>query len=340
MAVTDFGITALASSLGEPCDVPSSVPRYGVSADIVAAMGFRTFHRAPAGISTTDFAVAAARAALGRAEVATDEVDLLVAVSGGLPEYLLWDFSAAVARDLGMPEVRTVSLGQGCMSAVMSFENIAGLLATREEVRTVLLVSAERVCDTHLNRLGNGSTAESDGAVAAVLRRGHPSLRWLASEQVTDARYADFFRLEYGGAAAPVAPKGRGNREIDPAVAVFQHFGGDAERFTAYAESTHTRLLEAVDGACARAGVPRSELSRVILLHSDQITLARQAVVLGIDPERTNADLAALFGHFGGLDPLLCLDWYLDAGQLAEGDVVALAGMSAGLHWFCTLLRV
>ncbi|WP_078865486.1 3-oxoacyl-[acyl-carrier-protein] synthase III C-terminal domain-containing protein [Streptomyces sp. NRRL S-1896] len=55
---------------------------------------------------------------------------------------------------------------------------------------------------------------------------------------------------------------------------------------------------------------------------------------------RTNAELAAPLGHFGGMDPLVSLDIMMERGELVPGDLVALAGMSSGLHWFCTLLEV
>ncbi|MFE3097608.1 3-oxoacyl-ACP synthase III family protein [Streptomyces sp. NPDC059248] len=330
----------MASSIGEPYDVVEEARRHGVNQHLVRSMGFRTLHRAPPGVTTTEFGVAAASAAMTKAGLDASDIDFLVVASGNLPEYFHWDLSTAIARDLGLRGVPTLSLSQGCLSAVLAFENIAGLFATRGEVGTVLHISAERVSDEHVNRLGNGTTADSDGAVAAVLRRGHPSLRWLASEQLTDAAYADFFRLEYGGNAAPVPPAGRSNRDVDAGYSIFRYFDGDAERFSAYAEMTDARIAEAVDGACKRAGVQRADLSQVILLHANQVALRNAAGALGIPLERTNADLAASLGHFGGMDPLLCLDIYTDRGAFRPGDLVALAGMSSGLHWFCTLIEV
>ncbi|MBM7771677.1 3-oxoacyl-[acyl-carrier-protein] synthase-3 [Actinokineospora baliensis] len=336
----DFGIVGLGTSLGEPRDVPTAARRAGLNPALVATMGFRTYHQAPAGVLTTDLAVAAARAALTKAGVPAADVDHIVVASGAVPEYHDWDLSAAVARDLGTPEVPTLVLTQSCLSAVHAFQYIAGQFAIRAELRTVLLVSTERNAAEHAHRLGNGTTAISDGAVAAVLRRDHPGLRWLATEQITDARYADFFRLEYGGNARPTAPPGRDNRSIDPAHAIFRHFDGDAARFSEYAKSTDARVADVVDLACERVGLARADLAKVILLNANQVAMGKYAEVLGIPLTKTNADLASVLGHFGGMDPLVALDIYTGNGTLTPGDVVALAGMSSGLHWFCTLLRV
>jgi 3-oxoacyl-[acyl-carrier-protein] synthase-3 len=340
MVAVDFGIMALASSIGEPYDVVADARRYGVAAALAERMGFRTFHKAPAGATMVTFAVAAARNALDRAGVHGTEVDHLVVASASMPEYFHWDMSTAVARDLGLRDVPTLILTQACISAVLAFQYVGGLFAVRSDLRTVLFVATERICDAHVNRMTNGATADSDGAVAAVLRRDHPALRWLASEQLTDSTYADFFRLEYGGCAAPFAPAGCGNRDLDPAYSIFQFFQGDAARFAEYAAMTDARLVEAVDGACKRAGVPRADLVKIFLLHANQVALRSQAKVLGVPLSTTNADLAAALGHFGAMDPLVSLDICIGRGELTAGGVVALAGMSSGLHWACSLIEV
>src|SRR5690349_19814924 len=115
MTAADFGIAALASCIGEPYDVPEDARTYGVSAKLTAKMGFRTFHKAPAGATTMTFAVAAARDALDKAGLGVSDVDFLVVTSGSMPEYLHWDLSTAVARDLGLHGTPTLSLTQACI---------------------------------------------------------------------------------------------------------------------------------------------------------------------------------------------------------------------------------
>jgi hypothetical protein len=50
---------------------------------------------------------------------------------------------------------------------------------------------------------------------------------------------------------------------------------------------TDSRIADAVDGACKRAGLERSNLTKVILLHSNQVTLSLSQtcrVFLSIEP--------------------------------------------------------
>jgi 3-oxoacyl-[acyl-carrier-protein] synthase-3 len=256
-----------------------------------------------------------------------------------VPEYLNWDLSTAVARELGLTTVPTLLLYQAGASAVLGFAQVAGVFATRDDIRTILYVATDQVSEVHSRRMG-GPTVDSDGAAAIVLRRGHRALRWLATEEIRDSEYAHFFRLEYGGSAVPVPPPGKSNVTTNPAYQVYHYFRDDAEGFGDFGRMCDARLVEAVDGACTRAGVTRADLSRVLLLHDSQPAMREAADSLGLPIARINADLAACLGHFGGLDPLMSLAIHREREELSPGEVVALAGMSSGMCWFCTLIKV
>lgn len=59
----------------------------------------------------------------------------------GAPEYLSWDASAAVARELELGTTPTLLTTQGCASAVTARQQIAGLMAVRDDIQRVLLVA-------------------------------------------------------------------------------------------------------------------------------------------------------------------------------------------------------
>ncbi|MFE0181234.1 3-oxoacyl-[acyl-carrier-protein] synthase III C-terminal domain-containing protein [Streptomyces olivaceus] len=334
-----FGVLALASSLGVPQDALATAHLYDVDPAQVRRLGYRRYHRAESSTTCTDLAARAGRAALDRAQLKTEDVDFLIVATGSsIPDYLNWDLSTAVAHQLGMLSTPTLLLNQGCAAAVLGFQQIAGLFATRPNLSTILMIAADRVPEEHTNRMrGN---LESDGAAAVVLRRDHPSLRWIVTEQLTDARYADFFRLEYGGGAVPTAPDGASNRGLDPAHRVHLYFRDDPEGLLEFSRAVDTRVLDVLQGACKRAGLTVGEVSRLILLNDNQPSMRAIAKLVGIPLERTNAALSATIGHIGGADPLVCLNFYRSRGHLQTGEIIAMAGMSSGMHWFCTLLEV
>lgn len=340
MPPADFGVLALAHALGEPRDVAATVADYVDDPDRVLLWGYRTYHRSPEDTSASDLAARAAEKSLAQAGVDPRDLDLVVVADSGVPGHLMWDTSTAVARAIGATESPTLLLNQGCASGVTAFQNIAGTFATREDMGTVLLVAVNRVSEAHTNRMRSNTLLSSDGAAAAVLRRGHGRLRWLATEQITDPAYADFYRVEYGGAAAPHPPEGTGNLDIDPLALVYRHFRKEPEQLARFVRTLNGRVRTVFERACDRAGVRTEQVAKFLYLNDNQDSLSDVAKAVGVPLERTNAELGADLGHCGGADQLICLDTYLRRGELVEGDVVALAGLSIGMHWYCTLLTV
>jgi 3-oxoacyl-[acyl-carrier-protein] synthase-3 len=339
MPPAEFGIFALAHALGDPRDVTSTAADYVDDPDRVLGWGYRTYHRSPEGTRPTALAARAATKALATAGIDSKDLDLVVVADSNVPDHLLWDASTALTREIGTT-ASTLLLTQGCASGVTAFQHIAGTFATRDDVDTVLLVTVNQVSEAHTNRMRSNTLLSSDGAAAAVLRRGHSRLRWLATEQITDPTYNDFYRVEYGGGAAPVAPEGTGNLDIDPLALVYRHFRREPDHLARFVRTLNGRVRTIYERACDSAGVDTNQIAKFLFLNDNQDSLAEIAKAVGIPLERTNAALGADLGHCGGADQLICLDTYLERGELVEGDVVALAGISIGMHWYCTLLAV
>lgn len=339
MSTVDFGVLALGTALGEPCSVAGTAAEYVTDTERVLDWGYHTYHRAGPDTTPTRLAARAARQALARAGLDAADVDLLVLASSDVPEYLLWDPSAALAAALGTRETPTLSLSQGCAAAVTAFQQVAGWFAVRPEARTVLLVAVNQVSEAHTNRMRFNTCLSSDGAAAVVLRRDHRTLRWLATEQLTDPSCADFFRVEYGGSAVPRPPEGTGNLDVDPLGLVYRYFRKEPEHLAEFSVALRTRVATVLERAMKAAGIDADRVAKFVYLNDNQAAIAQIADTVGIPLASTNAELAAGIGHCGAADHLISLDAYRRAGELAEGDVIALAGLSSGMHWFCTLLE-
>lgn len=335
-APVTLGIASLAHVLGEPCDVAETAGSYVDDPDRVIRWGYRTYHRAAPGIGQTRMAADAARRALEAAGLTASDIDYLVVADSGVPEYLNWDASAAVARELELGTTPTLLATQGCASAVTALQQIAGLMAVRDDIQRVLLVAVHRVSEAHINRMRNNTCLGSDGAAAAVVQRGHGRLQWLATDQIMDPRYVDFFRVEYGGSAAPTGA----NLEVDQLALVHQYFRREPEQLAQFVKDVDHQVAAVVERACQRAGVSMSEIQRLIYLNDNQHSLAGVAKATGVPLERTNAALSAELSHVGCADQLISLSVYDSRNELADGDLVALAGLSGGMQWFCSLVRV
>ena len=56
--------------------------------------------------------------------------------------------------------------------------------------------------------------------------------------------------------------------------------------------------------------------------------------------ERTNAEMLGRARPHGGGRPADRLGEQLQRGDIKPGDLVALSGISIGMRWYCTLVRV
>ena len=335
-----FGVAAIGTALGERREVAAVAADYVDDPERVLQWGYRGFHEVPYGGTPIELATRAATRALEQAGRGPADLDLIVLADSDVPDYPHWDASAALARELGTCGTPTLLLSQACASGVTGFGAVAGAMALRPEADTVLLVAVNQVSPAHRNRMRTSTCLGSDGAAAAVLRRGHGRLRWLATEQHTEPEYCDFYRAEYGGRRVPVPPPGRSNTDITVTERVQEHFGRDPMRLMGFIDHLHAQVAAVVGDACRRAGVEPARIDRLIYLNDNQQTIREVAAAVGIPVERTNAELAAELGHMGGADHLVCLYEHRARGELRDGSLVALAGVSAGMHWFCTLIEV
>ena len=337
----NFGIAGFGYAFGTDQDVTSTAGSFVTDPERVVRWGYQTFHRAEPEISATMLAATASRDLLKQLDMAATEIDLVVLATSEMPDYLHWDTSAGLARELGIERTQTLLLNEGCASGVTGLGMVAGHLAVQPELRNVLFVAVNRVSEYHRNRMNVNNAVHSDGAVAVVLRRDHDRFRWLSTDQFTYPDLCDFFRTDYGGAITPVAPEGWSTATAPSGLErVLAHFDKDPNRLRVFQEQLSNRVTEVIQRACERAGIDQSRLTHVIYINDSADTIEEAAAPFGISIEHTNAEISALHGHMGAADQLTSLGELQQRGDLKPGDVVALSGISIGMRWYCTLIEV
>jgi 3-oxoacyl-[acyl-carrier-protein] synthase III len=336
-----FGITAIDWCLGERRSVAEDAARYLGNPRVTQGWGYRNYHRAADSTGLTDLAAEAGRRALDRAGLQPDDVDMVVLAMADIPEYFYWDPAAAAAMKVGTHRAEAILFNQACSSGVAAFDIVAGKFATHPEYRVALLVAANRVCEAYWNRMNSSTAIMSDGAVAAVLVRGHEECVWLGTDVISDGRYADFSRLVVGGAARPFAAGGAAPEQIGNPVDLMKDFlDNDLRAVIGFLRFSRERNREIVERACKRAGLPLDAIRHILHLNGTAKALEDYAALFGIPVANTNAEVAAEYGHFGSADQLFAFGQLHLKQQFQPGEVVALTSSGNGMHWACTLVRV
>jgi 3-oxoacyl-[acyl-carrier-protein] synthase-3 len=340
--VVDYGLAGFGVTLGDASPVRELATAHPDDVDRIIGYGYRHVRRAASDVGLTDLALEAGRAALRCADADPAEVDLVVLATTDLTEYLYWDAAASLAHRLGADRAECCLLTQACTTGVVAFDVVAGKFASHPDYTTALIVAANRTCEPYWDRATTQSMVFSDGAAAALARRGHAALRWLATEVLTDGRYADLYRMDGGGAAAPfgaTAPDPDAYRARD-AWNVVEFFDYDTTRFERFVRQLDENARTVVERACRRAGIGLTDIDRLCMLADNEAAMASLADTLHIPLERTTAALALEHGHLGAADPLFGLADLRARRDLPDGGIVALFSRGRGMHWACTLVQV
>jgi 3-oxoacyl-[acyl-carrier-protein] synthase-3 len=295
---------------------------------IVERTGIRERRVSGAGESTAPLAVAASRAALGRACLAAADVDVVV-VATSTPERPIPATAAIVAAELGITG-GAFDLNAACAGFVYGLTTTAALVG-QGIVRTALVVGADTL--TRLTDPDDRYTAVLFGdAAAAVVLAGtetsaaatdsgrEPAAPGLvACDLVGDPGGIDLLVVPAGGSARPATADTVAGREH-----YLQMDGREVFRRAVRA------VTASVDRTLARAGCNADDVTWFVPHQANARIVDAVLPRVGIPPERTVSNVDR-FGNTSAASIPLALAEEADGERLADGDLVLLCGFGAGL---------
>jgi 3-oxoacyl-[acyl-carrier-protein] synthase-3 len=299
---------------------------HGVAIDkLEAATGIRTRFVAPASWAASDLALPAARAALAKAGVTADRIDVVI-VGTDTPDYLTPATSVVLQHKLGAVRAGTFDVGCACASFPTAIANAAGLIAANAWIEHVLVVG---VYAMHKLAAADDATRffYGDGASAAVLRADStPGV--IASAMRADGAYAPRWGIFSGGSAEP------------------------ASEASVRAGRTNVRMLERYppeindDGwpiivrhLAERGGFAVREIDLAIFTQVRSGTIDKAMAALELPAERTHK-IMHKWGYTGSACVGMALDDALALGKAGPGSLVVLVGSGVGYNQAGVALRL
>ncbi len=313
-----------AAEIGLAADIPESV--------IVDRFGLRGKHIAAPDEHVSDLAITAAERLLEENGIDPASVGVVMYFGSTWKDYPVWQAAPLIAHRLGCTNAYAVEYDNVSMGTPVALRLARALLVAEPELRNVLLVAACR--ESYLLDYANDRSRFmfnfGDGAVAALLTTEAERNVLLGSHAITDGSFALQVKVPAGGSVEPAshATVDAGCHYLDVADPAGMKTGLD--------EVSLPNFVAAADGALARSGATRADISYVCGIHMKRSMHAEIVAALGVDPSR--AAYLDDTGHMSGVDPLLALDRAARNGDVTDGDLVLLLAAGTGYTWAASVV--
>jgi 3-oxoacyl-[acyl-carrier-protein] synthase-3 len=287
--------------------------------------GIRARRLAPREWAASDIAVRAAQAALDRAGITADQVDMIL-LGTDTPDYITPATSTVVQHKLGAINAGTYDIGCACASFPTGIAAASGLLAANPWMRYVLVIGVYM-----MSKLGDPNDVVSffysDGAGAAVLAADDKP-GFVSSAYLADGSYHAYWGLYSGGTYEPATVEsvqaGRTN------VRLLQRYPPDVNHIN---WPRIARLL------AERGGFSLQEIDLIIFTQVRLPSIKLVMEELGLTLAKTHWVMEE-WGYTGSACIGMALDSAIEQGKVKSGDLVALVGSGVGYNYAGAALRM
>lgn len=267
----------------------------------------------------------AAQAALTKAGVDPNEIDVIISISEEYKEHPLMVSGIKIQQLIGARKAWAVDVALRCGTTLAAMKLAQGLMASDPSIRTVLLAGGYRNGDLIDYRNPNVSFMYTLAAAggAMLLRRDMDRNLILGASVISDGDFADDVRVHAGGTVAPVQAEHLGTGAMMLDVTDVDAMKGRL------AERSHPNFMRVIREAAARSDF--AAIDYLGLLHMKRS--AHKAVLDEVGLTEDNAFYLEDYGHMGQLDPIFCLELGEASGRLREGHRVVLASAGVSYAW-------
>ena len=289
---------------------------------ILERTGIRERRHAPAGMATSDLAVAAARSLFRRCGRSPAEVDLLV-LGTFTPDTSIPSSACLVQAQLGL-DAPAMDVTAACAGFVYALVTAAQFLASGSS-RLALVIGA----DTN-SRVVDPLDVKTwplfgDGAGAVLLERDDgpegAGCGLLAHALGSDGRGAELLVCPMSGTRRPVSAEGLARRE--------QYMRMDGRAVFKWAIRLAADNIAAV---VERAGLSLDRIDAFVLHQANLRIVDGVRDALGLPPDRMVVNIDRYGNTSSGSIPL-ALDEAWSEGRVGPGSTVVVCGFGGGLAW-------
>jgi 3-oxoacyl-[acyl-carrier-protein] synthase-3 len=285
----------------------------------------------------TTMALRAAQAALAQADVAPDEIDVLLCTTEEWKEYPVWTAGIKLAYDLGARRAWALDVQMRCSTTIGAIKLAEGLMAADPAVNTVLIAGGYRNGDLvdYANPRTRFMINLSAGAGALLLRKNHPHNQILSTALMVDGSFSLDVIIPVGGTMAPLTAATLAARQGAPWARLdVPDPEGMKERLDALSMQNFLRVI---DTALAESGHSRADIDYLNILHMKRSAHNYVLQELGLREDQTY--YLSDFGHVGQQDQMISIIKGLETGRLRDGDLMVMVAAGVGYAWGASVVQ-
>jgi 3-oxoacyl-[acyl-carrier-protein] synthase III len=282
---------------------------------------------------TNAMALWAAQDTLAQAQIAPEEIDLVLCTTEEWKEYPLWTAGIKLAYDLGARRAWAIDVQMRCGTTMAALKMAKALMLSDPDIRTVLIAGGYRNSDfvDYQNPRARFLINLSAGGGALLLRRGHPRNHLLGSAVIVDGSFSLDVVVPAGGTMEPLTPE---------RVAARRNFLDvpDPEGMKARLDTLSMRnFLRVVDDALKQSGHTRADIDYLNILHMKPS--AHQFVLHELGLSEDQSFYLSDFGHMGQQDQAISIKKGLETGRLKDGDLMVMVAAGIGYAWSASVVQ-
>jgi 3-oxoacyl-[acyl-carrier-protein] synthase-3 len=293
---------------------------------IMKRVGIRERHIVDAGVATSDLAKEASLAAIQRAGLTPEDIDLIL-VATTTPDTLFPSTACVLQTKIGATRAWGYDLGAACSGFTYALTTAAQFVATGSS-RHALVIGADVMSSIIDYTDRTTCVLFGDGAGAVVVSRsGDGKAGILDFEHYVDGSGGPALCMPAGGSRMPAS-----RETVDGRMHFVKQDGQAVFKFAVRnMEEVCRRILErnGLAGSEIDLFVPHQASSRIIMAAAEKLGLPRAKIVINIDR----------FGNTTAGTIPLALNDAAEGGRLAPGNLVLLAAVGAGFTVGAVLVR-
>ncbi len=278
--------------------------------------------------ATSDFAYEAAVKALAKANLAAEDLDIIV-VATVTPDHSFPSTGCMVQKKLGASKAFCFDLEAACSGLLYSLEVAHSLLKSNDKYKNALVIGAEKLSSITNWTDRNTCVLFGDGAGAVVLSKDE-AFDYdciVAAELHSDGNYSEVLKRRSGGSRMPDTAE-----TIAEGMNCIYMEGKEVFKLAVGA------MVGAAKNVLAQSGVESSALRYVIPHQANYRIIDAVAQRLEVEDDVVYRNVSR-YGNTSAASIGLCLDEINSNGAVERGDYLLLTAFGGGLTWASLLIK-